>query len=106
MMATNTRSGNVKAAKKRPVFSKRYWPVQIAVFEFENDGRVNHSIEVTRTFRRDGESEWETTPYLTPQDLLPAAKLLDEAYSEIQARIQRILAERNGDADASAAQEF
>ena len=105
-MATNARNGSAKTAKKRPVFSKRYWPVQVAVFEFENDGRLNHSVEVTRTFRRDGDSEWETTPYLTPQDLLPAAKLLDEAYSEIQIRIQRILAERNGDADASADQDF
>jgi hypothetical protein len=105
-MATNAKSSSPKTAKKRPVFSKRYWPVQVAVFEFESDGRVNHSIEVTRTFRRDGESEWETTPYLTTQDLLPAAKLLDEAYSEIQARIQRILAERNGDADASTGKDF
>ncbi|MFO0915912.1 MAG: hypothetical protein U0795_23335 [Pirellulales bacterium] len=97
-MATSAKNGNGKAAKKRPVISKRYWPVQVAVFEFENEGRVNHSIEVTRTFRRDGESEWETSSYLTSQDLLPAARLLEEAYSEIQARMQRHFADRHGDA--------
>lgn len=92
----SAKSGQTKAAKNRPVFSKKYWPVQISVFEFENDGRLNHSVELTRTFRRDEESEWETTSYLTAQDLLPAAKLLGEAYSVIQARIQKDFAERHG----------
>ncbi len=92
----SAKSGQTKAAKNRPVFSKKYWPVQISVFEFQNDERINHSVEITRTFRRDEESEWETTTYLTAQDLLPAAKLLDEAYSVIQARIQKDFAERNG----------
>ena len=111
MATTNTRngnskSGNSKAAKRRPVFSKRYWPVQVAVFEFENDGRLNHSIELTRTFRRDDESEWETSAYLTAQDLLPAAKLLGEAYSVIQSRIQKEFADRNSRDDDSDGQPF
>jgi hypothetical protein len=105
-MATSAKSGSAKTAKRRPVFSKRYWPVQVAVFEFENDERLNHSIELTRTFRRDGDSEWETTPYLTAQDLLPAAKLLGEAYSVIQSRIQKEFAERNGAAAADEGQSF
>lgn len=111
MATTNTRngnskSGNSKAAKRRPVFSKRYWPVQVAVFEFENDGRLNHSIELTRTFRRDEDSEWETSSYLTSQDLLPAAKLLGEAYSVIQSRVQKEFADRNSRDDDSDGQPF
>jgi len=90
---SGVKNGQSKAAKRRPVFSKRYWPVQVAVFEFENDGRLNHSIELTRTFRRDDESEWETTTYFTSQDLLPASKLLSEAYTVIQSRIEKARSE-------------
>lgn len=96
MATTSVRNGSAKTAKQRPVFSKRYWPVSVAVFEFRNDERLNHSIELTRTFRRDSESEWETTTFLTTDDLLPAAKLLGEAYCVAQARIQKDLAERKG----------
>lgn len=106
MATTSVTSGSTKSAKRRPVFSKRYWPVQVAVFEFEKDDRLNHSVELTRTFRRDGDSEWETTPYLTAQDLLPAAKLLGEAYSVIQSRIQKEFAERNGGTTSDKGQSF
>jgi len=81
-MASNGRS-------KRPVFSKRYFPVEIAIFEHKNeDGRLNHSIKLTRTFRRDEESEWEQTEYLATQDLLPARELISEAFAFIQGRLQ------------------
>lgn len=92
-MATTVTNGKT-GTKSRPIFSKKYWPVQVAVFEFRNDGRLNHSIEMTRSFRRGEESTWETSPYLTTADLLPAARLLGEAYSVIQARIQQDLADR------------
>lgn len=98
MATASTKSDNGQATTKRrrPVFSKKYWPVQVSVFEFQNDDRLNHSVELTRTFRRDKDSEWETTTFLTTDDLLPAAKLLGEAYSVIQARIQKEIAERSG----------
>lgn len=80
--------------KQRPVFSKRYFPVEIAVFEHKNDdGRLNHSVRLTRTFRRDEESEWEQTEYLATQDLLPAGELLSEAYVFIQGRLQAAYAD-------------
>jgi hypothetical protein len=76
--------------KQRPVFSKRYFPVQVAVFEHKNaEDKLNHSVILRRSFRRDPESEWETTEYLSAQDLLPAAKLLSEAYSFVQKRLQQ-----------------
>ena len=84
-MATTTKSAKHGAAKQRPVFAKVYFPVQIAVFEHEHDGRRNYSVKLTRSFRRDEESEWETTEYLAAQDLLPAARLLGEAFDAIQA---------------------
>jgi len=86
-MASAMKSGAKKnAAKPRPIFSKTYFPVQVAVFEHTNDGRTNFSVKLTRSFRRDEESEWESTEYLGAQDLLPAARLLGEAYEAIQAR--------------------
>ena len=76
--------------KQRPVFSKRYFPVQVAVFEHKNDdGKLKHSVILRRSFRREPEAEWETTEYLSTQDLLPAAKLLGEAYAVVQKRLQQ-----------------
>ncbi len=90
-MATATRNGK----KQRPVFAKSYWPVSVAVFEHKNeDGRLNHSVRLSRTFRRNEESDWETTEYLSVNDLLPAAKLLAEAYDVIQDRLQKAYADR------------
>lgn len=86
-MATATKSGAKKnGAKPRPIFAKSYFPVQVAVFEHTNEGRTNYSIKLTRSFKRDEESSWETTEYLSSQDLLPAARLLGEAYEAIQSR--------------------
>jgi hypothetical protein len=63
------------------------WPnVVPRVFEHSNEGRPNYSVKLSRSFRRDEESEWESTEYLGVQDLLPAARLLGEAYDAIQAR--------------------
>lgn len=64
------------------------------MFEHTNDGRMNFSVKLTRSFKRDEESEWETTEYLSPQDLLPAARLLGEAYEAIQARQDQAYRER------------
>ena len=91
------KENNGRQEKKRPVFSRKYFPVQVAVFEYEHEGRLNHSVSLTRSFRRDEESDWETTPYLGAADLLPASKLLSEAYSFIQRRLQQAYDEgRNG----------
>ncbi len=85
-MATATKSANNGQHKKRPIFAKTFFPVQVAVFEHTNDQRRNYSVRLMRTFRRDNQSDWETTEYLGPQDLLSAARLLGEAYDAIQAR--------------------
>jgi hypothetical protein len=105
-MATTTKSARDGAVKQRPLFAKTYFPVQVAVFEHANDGRRNFSVKLTRTFRRDEESEWESTEYLGPQDLLPAARLLGEAYDAIQTRQDEAYRERHGDSDGGARGQF
>ncbi|MFO0791019.1 MAG: hypothetical protein U0805_16290 [Pirellulales bacterium] len=99
MATTTTKSATNGTAKQRPVFAKSYFPVKVAVFEHANDGRRNYSVKLTRTFRRDEESEWETTDYLGPQDLLPAARLLGEAYEAIAAFQDEAYRERQDGAD-------
>ena len=56
-----------------PYSTSPTFPCKSPCFEHENDGRRNFSVKLTRMFRRDEESEWESTEYLGPQDLLPAA---------------------------------
>ena len=81
--------------KSTIVLSKRYFPVEVAVFEHTNgDSRPSYTVKLTRSFRRDEGSDWETTDYLSPQDLLPAARLLGDAYGAIQAKLQKAYEER------------
>src|SRR3954469_18654914 len=98
-MATTSKAAKNGTAKQRPVFAKAFFPVQIAVFEHSNDGRRNYSVKLTRSFRRDEESEWETTEYLGPQDLLPAARLLGEAYDAIQSLLESAYRQRQNQSE-------
>ena len=86
---------NGQAAKRRPVWTRKFWPVDIAVFEYVNgDGRSQHSVKLTKSFRRDEESDWENTEFLSGQDLLIARELLADAYRFIQARLQKAFESR------------
>lgn len=96
-MAAATKSSKNGSGKQRPVFDKSYFPVKVAVFEHDNEGRRNFSVKLTRAFRRDEHSEWESTDYLGPQDLLPAARLLGEAFEAIQMRQDEAYRARQGD---------
>ncbi len=77
------------SGKQRPIWTKKGFPVQVAVFEFPSEnGPPNYSVKLTRSFRRDEESEWETTDYLSGSDLLRGVKLLEAADTFIQARLE------------------
>ena len=82
--------------KQRPAWSKKAFPLSIAVFEFENNGDVppNFSVKLQRTFRRDEDSDWEQSEYLSGNDLLRAAKLFEDADEFVQSRIEAYYAER------------
>ena len=96
-MATATKSSS-KERKQAPFYAEQYFPVQVAAFEHEVEGgRPNYSVKVSRRFRRDEESEWETTDYLRPQDLLPAARLFEKAFDAIQARMEELFREHRSD---------
>lgn len=79
---------NGSGHKQRPVWTKKGFPLEVAVFEFTNeDGPSNFSVKLTRSFRRDEESEWESSDYLGGSDLLRASQLLLAADAFIQERL-------------------
>jgi hypothetical protein len=94
-MATQTKgrveekSVSENGRKQRPVWTKRGFPLTIAVFEFPSEnGPPNFSVKLARTFRRDENSEWENTEYLGGGDCLRAAKLLEAADAFVQSRLE------------------
>lgn len=75
--------------KQRPVWTRKGFPITVAVFEFPTEnGLPNFSVKLTRTFRRDENSEWENSEYLGGGDLLRAAKLLEAADAFVQSRLE------------------
>lgn len=86
-MATATKSSK----KLRPVWTKKAFPLTVAVFEFPsgtNETAPNYSVKLTRSFKRDESSEWESSDYLGAGDLLRGAKLLEAADLFILARLE------------------
>lgn len=98
-MATSSKKSTV-------IWEKRYFPVTATTFEHENgDSRPSYSVKLSCSFRRNEESEWESTDYLSPQNLLPASKLLEEAYSFIQAKLQKAYEQRREAVAATTSEE-
>ena len=95
--SANSKSG--AARKQRPVWTKGF-PLTAAVFEFPNsDGPPNFSVKLTRSFRRDENSEWEHSEYLGASDLLRGAKLLEAADAFVQSRLEADYRTRKADKD-------
>lgn len=91
--ATQSKARGTKASengqKHRPVWTKTGFPLTIAVFEFPTEnGPPNFSVKLTRSFKRDEDSEWENTAYLGGGDLLRAAKLFEEADAFVQSQLE------------------
>ena len=93
-------SASENARKQRPAWTKKGFPLTLAVFEFPTEnGPPNFSVKLTRTFRRDEESEWENTDYLGGGDLLRAAKLLEAADAFLQSRLEAHYRSRKEEGD-------
>ncbi len=94
-MATATQSkgrgtnASDNGRKQRPVWTKTGFPLTIAAFEFPTEnGPPNFSVKLTRSFKRDEDSEWENTEYLGGGDLLRAAKLFEAADAFVQSQLE------------------
>ncbi|WP_442483388.1 hypothetical protein [Aeoliella sp. SH292] len=106
-MATQTKSRverngvSDSSKKQRPVWTKKGFPLTVAVFEFPSEnGPPNFSVKLTRSFKRDENSEWENTEYLGGGDCLRAAKLFEAADAFIQSRMEADYRSRKGDIDS------
>ena len=94
-MATATQSkgrgtnASDNSLKQLSVWTKTGFPLTVAVFEFPSEnGPPNFSVKLTRSFKRDEDSEWENTEYLGGGDLLRAAKLFEDADAFVQSRLE------------------
>lgn len=87
---TAAQAASDQGRKQRPVWSRRGFPLSVAVFEFpssSDEAPPNFSVKLTRTFRRDENSAWENSEYLGGGDLLRGAKLLEAADGFVQGRL-------------------
>jgi hypothetical protein len=106
-MATQTKSrsegksSSDNGRKQRPVWTKKGFPMTVAVFEFPSDnGPPNFSVKLTRSFKRDENSDWENSEYLGGGDCLRAAKLLEAADAFIQSRLEADCRSRKEEGDS------
>ena len=72
---------------RTPDYKVQYGRVQAAVWKREIDERTSFSVSLTRSYR-DKQDQWQRTTSLDEDDLLPAAKALDDAYAWIQEQRQ------------------
>ena len=68
---------------RSPEYRAHYGRVVAAVWRREFEGRTGYSVTLTRSYK-DKQDQWQRTSNLDEEDLLPAAKALDDAYTWIQ----------------------
>src|SRR3954447_20057429 len=68
---------------RAPDYKAHFGRVQVAVWRRENEDRTSYSVSVTRSYK-DKQDQWQRTTQLDEDDLLPAAKALDDAYTWVQ----------------------
>lgn len=92
------------ANNSKVVFERVFFPVKVAVFEHQGEeGRVNYTAKVTKSFRRGEDAEWENSDYLGTDDLLPGAKLMEAAHAYIMSKQQASYQRKREDRQAVAA---
>lgn len=67
----------------RPDIQVEQFPIQVAVWKKERDGKTYYSTKLSRRYKDDEAGEWKDTQYLNTSDLLVAAALLQEAWRRI-----------------------
>jgi hypothetical protein len=66
-----------------PEHKVRYGRVEVAVWKRQGEGRPRFSVGVSRSYKGQDE-QWRRTTSLDEEDLLAAAKALEEAYMWVQ----------------------
>lgn len=83
---------NRNGETNRPVHTVRYGLIKAAVWrnivDMGGSSRPMYNVTLTRSYR-DGEDNWKDTTSLGQEDLLVAAKALNEAHSFIAEQLAR-----------------
>lgn len=64
----------------KPDIALERFPVQVAAWRNEKEGRVYYSTKVSKRYKDPDTNEYKNTEYLAPADLLVAAELLREVW--------------------------
>src|SRR4051794_2607498 len=76
-------NGNTNGQKKGPFAELKRFPLKVVIWENETVNGPMFSSQLVRVYRDDG-NQWHETHSLNADDLLGAAKLLNEADTLIQ----------------------
>ena len=77
------KSNRNRTSRTLPEYKAHYGRVQAAVWRRDIEGRTSYSVTLTRSYK-DKHDQWQRTSNLDEDDLLPATKALDDAYTWIQ----------------------
>lgn len=70
----------------KPILSRRNSNIDLAVFEFDNNGKKSKTISITRSYQKKGSDEWtRETIHCFPEDLLAISNLANVLYTDIMA---------------------
>lgn len=69
-------------APNRPVIDLRIGAVRAAIWANDHDGETYHTTSFSRLYKTE-EGEWRDTVSFRRDDLLPLAKLADQAHTRI-----------------------
>jgi hypothetical protein len=71
-----------------PEHKIHYGRVDLAIWKRQGEGGSWYSTSITRSYK-DKDDQWQRTPNLDEEDLLPAARALEEAFTWMQTQRQK-----------------
>lgn len=71
-----------KTKGDKPIREITFWPVRVSIWRNESEaGHIRYTTTVSRLYK--DEDEWRSTHGLDLDDLLPAARALEQAFAVI-----------------------
>lgn len=74
------------AAQNKPAFTLRDGALKLTCWANESNegGKIFHSVDVVRSYKKDTDDEWAETRQFSGSDILKASALMQEAYAKIR----------------------
>src|SRR3954449_12951221 len=86
----------LESPSSTPEHKVHYERADVAIWKREAEGRMWYSLSVTRSYK-DQDGRWQRTSSLDEEDILPAARALEDAYTWIQKERQKARDEALGE---------